>query len=353
MRAAVLEEYGKPLKIVDIDRPRAEGSSVVIKVSGCGICHSDIHLWRGEFSSILPADLPIVPGHEASGVVVDVGDNVPPDIYPGLKVLVYWSYCEQDDRYSEVGMYQHCSMKAPAGFLLYNGCYAEYMLVPHYRYLVPAEGLEDLSSAAILSCAGATAYNAVKRAVSHGVGEDEYIAIVGLGGLGVLAFQLARRLTGSRIVGVDVRREAVEKALEVLEPFEGDSIVDASRSDPRRSILEATGGKDVKVVLDFVGSRGSIETYMDLLAPRGLYVIVGLGSAYGPSIPVHHMVIRELSISSVFYGSIHDLRSVVDLARRKVINYRGFTTKITLDRVNEAIENLHRGRVVGRQVIEF
>lgn len=353
MKAAVLYGFGESLRIEDVPRPKASGASVLIRVVGAGVCHSDIHLWRGELEALVPPTFPLIMGHEVSGVVEEVGELVPPDIQPGTEVLVYWAYCEKDDKYARRGLYQLCGLRAAAGLAFYNGGYAEYMLVPHYRYLVPAKGLRDLESAATLTCAGTTAYRAIRKIIEK-VDEDDYILIIGLGGLGIFGLQLARLLSGARIIGVDVKSEKVKHASRITSLRRGDVLIDLSKEpDAKRAVMEAAEGQSIKAVIDFVGSEKTIETYIDLLSPQGVYVIVGLGSQHGPKIPVHKMVLNELSIETVFYGSIRDLENVVALASRDLINYWDITTKIRLEEINEAFERLARGEALYRQVVVF
>ncbi|GAY26371.1 hypothetical protein ATG_15740 [Desulfurococcaceae archaeon AG1] len=353
MRAAVLHNYGEPLRIEDIPKPRASGTSVLVRVVGSGVCHSDVHLWRGELGTLVPPTFPLVMGHEVSGVVEEVGELVPPDIEPGMEVLVYWAYCERDDKYAQRGLYQLCGLRAGGGIALYNGGFAEYMLVPHYRYLVPVKGLRDLEAAAALADAGVTAYRAVRKAAEE-VEDDDYILIVGLGGTGIFGLQLARLLTGAKIIGVDVRRDKVEAASRIARLRKGDVLIDASSvPDVRRAVMEATGGQTLRAVIDFVGVERTIETYIDLLSPLGVYIIVGLGSEYGPRIPIHKMVLNELSIKTVLYGSIRDLANLADLASRDLVNYWDIAAKIRLDDINEALEKLARGEAPYRQVVIF
>ncbi|MDM7275251.1 MAG: alcohol dehydrogenase catalytic domain-containing protein [Thermoprotei archaeon] len=353
MKAAVLYGYNQPLKIEEVPKPQAAGTSVLVKVVGSGVCHSDVHLWKGELETLVPPTFPLIMGHEVSGVVEEVGELVPPDIEPGMEVLVYWAYCERDDKYAQRGLYQLCGLRAGAGIALYNGGFSEYMLVPHYRYIVPVRGLQDLEAAAILADAGVTAYRAVRKTVED-VEDEDYVLIVGLGGVGIFGLQLLRLLAGARIVGVDVRRDKVESAAKIVKLHRGDVLINASEvSDVRRAVMEATGGQTFKAVIDFVGTEKTIETYIDLLSPLGVYTIVGLGSEYGPRIPIHKMVLNELNIKTVLYGSIRDLANVADMASRGLINYWDVTAKIKLEEVNVALERLARGEAPYRQVIVF
>lgn len=350
MRAAVLRGYRQPLRIEEVERPRASATSVLVRVKGAGVCHSDLHLWRGELEAFVPPTFPIIPGHEVSGVIEEVGDQVPPELYPGREVLVYWAYCESHDKFAARGLYHLCSFRTAAGIAYYGGGFAEYMLVPHYRYLVPADGLEDIEAAAVLSDAAVTAMSAVKK-IAGRVDEDDYIAIIGLGGVGIFGLQLARLLTGAKIVAVDRNREKVRRARELVRLAPGDEMVEASGEDVRRVIMEVTGGRSLRAVLDFVGSEATVSTYLDLLSQTGTYVLVGLGSEEGPRMPLRKMVISEISVAGSFYGSPIDLYNVVDLARRGLLRYAELVEKMPLERVNEALARLERGEAPFRQVL--
>ncbi len=351
MKAAVLYGYNQPFRIEDVPKPKPRGFEVLVRVVGSGICHSDVHLWRGELESVVPPTFPLILGHEVSGVVEEVGELVPPTIQPGMEVLVYWAYCEQEDKYALKGLYQLCSLRAGAGIAVYNGGFAEYMLVPHYRYLVPAHGLEDLAAASVLSDAGATAMRAVRKIIGE-VEEDEYVAVVGLGGVGIFGLQLARLLTGARIIGIDVRGEKVERARKIVKLASGDVLIDASQVDVRRAVYEATGGITLKAVLDFVGTQDTVSTYIDMLSSLGVYVLVGLGSEHA-TIPLRKMVTSEITVKTVLYSSYRELENLVDLARRGLVNYRDVVEKVKLEEINEAMERLVRGEALYRQVIVF
>lgn len=352
MKAARLVEYGRPLEIQEVPVPRPRGPEVLVKVVGSGVCHSDVHIWRGELRDIAPAEPPLTLGHEVSGVVEEVGEDVPPTIYPGLPVLVYSFYCEQDDRFARRGLYQLCGLRSGAGIFLHDGGFAEYMLVPHHRYLAPAQGLGDLAAAAVLSDAGLTAMRAVNKA-RRALEDDEVLLVVGLGGTGFFGLQLARLLTGARIVGVDVNPSKIEAAGRAARLANGDVLVDASRGDARRLVLEATGGEAPKVVIDFVGLPKTLETYLGLLAPTGTYVQVGLGSPMGPPIPIHRLATLEQTITGVLYGSYDELLALIDLARRDLVDYTSPVEKIRLEDVNKALQRLVKGTAPVRQIITF
>lgn len=353
MKAAVLYGYNEPFKIEDVEVPKPSGNEVLIEVHGSGVCHSDLHLIKGEFEDELPITFPFILGHEVSGVVVEAGDEASQHVMEGAEVLVYSFYCMQRDRYQVKGLDQICGLRTPAGIIMYNGGYAEYMLVPHYRYLVDVTGIRDLVSAAILSDAGLTAYRAVKKAMKY-LDPDEYILIVGLGGTGLFGLETVRKLLPNPVVAVDINPAKISLAKELINLREDyDYLIDASKVDPRREVLSLLGGEAPKVIIDFVGLEVTLATYLDLVSPAGAYVLVGLGSSIGPRIPIHKMVINEITLTTVLYGSLNDLNELGMLGKNGVIEYWKLVEKIKLEDINEAFRRLERGEALKRQIIAF
>ncbi len=353
MKAAVLYGFREAFRIEDVEVPKPSGNEVLVRVYGSGVCHSDLHLIKGDFEDELPITFPFILGHEVSGVVVEAGDEASQYVSEGMEVLVYSFYCMQRDRYQVKGLDQICGLRTPAGIIMFNGGYAEYMLVPHYRYLIDVTGIDDLVSAAILSDAGLTAYRAVKKAREY-LDPDEYILIVGLGGTGLFGLETVRKLLPNPVVAVDINPAKISLAKELIHLREDyDFLIDASKVDPRREVLSLLGGEAPKVVIDFVGLEATLSTYLDLVSPAGAYVLVGLGSRMGPRIPIHKMVINEITLTTVLYGSVNDLYELGMLGRNGVIEYWKLVEKIRLEEINEAFRRLERGEALKRQVISF
>lgn len=353
MKAAVLYGYNEPFKIEDVDIPKPGGNEVLIEVRGSGVCHSDLHLIKGEFEDELPITFPFILGHEVSGVVVETGEEASQHITEGTEVLVYSFYCMQRDRYQVKGLDQICGLRTPAGIIMYNGGYAEYMLVPHYRYLVDVTGIRDLASAAILSDAGLTAYRAVKKAMNY-LDPDEYILIVGLGGTGLFGLETVRKILPNPVVAVDINPAKISLTRELISLREDyDHLIDASKVDPRREVLSLLSGASPKVIIDFVGLEATLSTYLDLVAPAGAYILVGLGNNLGPRIPIHKMVINEITLTTVLYGSMNDLHELAMLGKNGIIEYWKLVEKIKLEDINEAFRRLERGEALKRQIITF
>ncbi len=353
MKAAVLYGFNQEFKIEDVDVPKPSGDQVLVKVKGAGVCHSDLHLIKGEFSDELPITFPFILGHEVSGVVEEVGESASQYFMPGDEVLVYSFYCMDIDRYVAKGLDQICGLRTPAGVVMFNGGFAEYMLVPNYRYLVKVNGIRDLASAAILTDAGLTAYRAVKKASSY-VDPDDYILIIGLGGTGLFGLETVRQLLPNPVVAVDINLAKIALAREIVDLRDGlDYLIDGSEVDPKREVLSLLGGVSPKAVIDFVGLEATISRYLDLVAPSGVYVLVGLGNEYGPRIPIHKMIINEITLTTVLYGSIPDFHELASVGLKGLIRYWLLTEKIRLEEINQAFKRLEEGKALKRQIITF
>lgn len=349
-KAALLRELGKPLAIEEVPTPTPSDYGVLLKVIAAGICHSDIHIWAGDYRPIgVPKHLPWILSHEVAGIVVAKGDKVPEAVRVGSKALVYaWQFAEEDER--TLGGYTQLARKRARLSIDVPGGLQEYIHVPHYRFVVDIDGLDDPQAAAPLACAGLTTYNAVKKIKPH-VGPGDYVLIVGLGGLGAYAVQWVRALLPYvNLVVADIREEAIEFASKLAKV---DAAVNPSKEDPVRALSEITRGEGVKAVLDIVGLPQTIGTYTKAVATLGVYVMVGL-MGYEAPIPVHHIIRNEIRIFGCYTGSLSDQHEVVECARRGLIDYRGTVgRKYRFEEVNDAIKAVAKGEQLGRVVVVF
>ncbi|MCS7108431.1 MAG: zinc-binding dehydrogenase [Sulfolobales archaeon] len=346
--AVLLKDFYKPLVIEHIPTIEPKGESVLVKTIATGICHSDIHAWRGDYRPAgLPKKLPIVLSHEIVGTVVACGDGVPKPLL-NRKVLVYpWQY-EEEDEFTLAGLTQLGRKRRRLG-LDVDGGLQEYVYVGHYRFLVDVEGLDDVPALAPLACAGLTTYRAIKKLINY-VGPDDYVAIVGLGGLGSYAVQWVKTvLPYVNMIGVDVREEAIEFASKLARI---DCIVNPSKVNPIDEVLRLTKGRGVRAVVDLVASPKVVATYINVLDTKGVYVLVGHMGEEGVTIPRPRVIRNELTIVGSYTGSLSEQHEVVNLARRGKINYSAVVTaRYRLDEVNEAFKSIEEGRTLGRQVV--
>lgn len=264
MKASRIIKPKESLQLQEMKTPVPSGSQVLVKVESSGVCHSDIHLWDGGYEGPENTFLktvdrgvkyPLTPGHEIAGFVEDLGEEARGKFNRDDKVIVYpWigeGLCpaciegEENlcDKPRSLGVYQ-------------DGGYAEYVLVPSYRYLVKLNnnGIE-LDVAATLPCSSLTAYNAVRNARLE---PYHNLVIVGAGGLGLMAIQLAKAIFGARIITLDLD----DNKLNVAKENGADIILNSKKEDPIKAIMELTSNLGVDAVIDFVNSTKSVQTDM-------------------------------------------------------------------------------------------
>lgn len=337
MRAARLHAYGEPLRIDEVDTPEPGPGEVLIRIASTGACHSDLHVMSGEMP-IVP-ELPWIMGHENAGYVEALGPGAG-GVEVGSPVLVWGGWGCGTCRVCRAGDEQVCDVLRWGG-LGRPGGYAEYLVVPSTRNLIPIDDL-DPSTAAPLSDAALTPYRAVKHALPRMVPGSTVVAI-GVGGLGQYGIQFMRQLSGARVVAVDTAPD--KRAL--AEDLGAHLTLDPSEVDVVAEIDGMTGGEKASVVIDFVGIDATMATAAASIGKQGLFVLVGLA---GGSTPVSFMgVSPEATVRTTTWGNRNELAEVVALARAGVIT--GKVEQHPLEEINEVFHRLEAGQVPGRAVL--
>ncbi|MGA6989641.1 MAG: alcohol dehydrogenase [Nitrososphaeraceae archaeon] len=350
MKAARIVNVNEPLQIQELQTPKPKGSQVLIKVQSSGVCHSDVHVWEGYYEGIGGQPLkttdrgvkyPLTPGQEIAGIVDSLGEQVE-GFSKNESVLVYPWIGEGMCPACRIGEENLCDKPRSLG--IYNdGGYAEYVLVPNYKYLVKI-GDDDMDTdiSAPLSCAGLTAYGAVKNA---NLTPDDNVVIVGTGGLGLMSIQLVRAVTGARIIAMDID----DKKLQVAKKEGADIIVNSKKEDPIKAVIELTDKLGADAVIDFVNATKSVEADMQFLRRRAKLVLVGL---FGGELRLSlvSMPTRAYKIIGSYTGSLQDMVELVSLAKRGVIR-PVVSNRFKLDQAGEALQMLKDGKIIGRGVI--
>ena len=356
MKAARIVEPNKPLEVSELETPKPSGNEVIVKVKAAGVCHSDLHLWEGGYDmgdgtflkvTDRGVKYPVTPGHEIAGTVADVGNDVK-GISVGDDVLVYPWIGEGECPACKAGNENLCDAPKSIG-LFQDGGYAENVKVPHYKYLAKISGL-DLDAATSLACSGLTAYNAVKKANAN---SPEYLVIIGAGGLGLIAIQLAKAITKAKIICVDMDDKKFETAKKMGADFVVNTNVIGSISTgtggPVEKIISICNGKGADSVIDFVNAPQTVKTALAVLRKRGNLVLVGL---FGGSINISLVTIplKSLTIQGAYTGNYNDMVELIDLAKKGVIK-PVISKRYSIDEANEALENLKARKIIGRAVI--
>ncbi len=357
MRAARIVEPNKPLQVIELDIPKPDENQVVVKVKAVGVCHSDLHLWEGgydlgdgTFMKVTDRGVkyPVTPGHEIVGTVFDLGTGVE-GISKGDQVLVYpWIGCGDKCPACRAGNDNLCDTPKSLG-VFQDGGYAEYVLVPNYKFLAKISGI-DLEGAASLACSGLTAYNAVKKANSN---SPEYLVIIGAGGLGLMAIQIAKVITKAKIICVDMDDKKFETAKKMGADFVVNTNVIGSvtsgSGNAVQKIISICNNKGADSVIDFVNAPQTAKTGLAVLRKRGNFVLVGL---FGGSIELQLVTIplKAITIQGVYTGSYSDMIELLELAKNGKINPI-ISKRYPLDEANSALQDLKARKIIGRAVI--
>ena len=327
--------------------PEPKGDEVLLKVLAAGVCHSDLHLADGYFDlgggkrmslQDRGMKLPITLGHENVGEVVALGPDVK-GVKVGQRMLVDpWigcGHCPACQRNED----NLCAAMRSVG-VFSNGGYADYLMVPHARYLfdigdMPAERV------APLACSGATTFGALKKVTTL---KREPTVIIGAGGLGLMCLALHQKMGGHSAIVVDIdpaKRDIAKKAGAA-------AVVDGKAADAVDQLKNLTNG-GAYAVIDLVGSSQSARLGYDSLAKGGKYIIVGLyGGDITLSLPPIPM--RALTVQGSYVGSVPEMQELMELVRRTGLPDVPVATR-PLDDVNAVMDQLRAGKIVGRVVL--
>ncbi len=317
----------QPLERQDIERPRPGPGEVVVRVLAAGVCHSDLHVLDG----IAPFPIPMTLGHEGAGVVEEVGPGVT-EPRPGQLVALYGPNAEGDCRFCRTGQENLCPFGPPIGLGI-DGCYAEYVRC-RARSAVPVPDGVPPEQAAVATDAVLTPYHALRTVGALRAGETA--AIIGLGGLGLNAVQIAR-LLGAYVIAVDL----VPSKLDQARALGAHETVDARDA----AAVEALAERLPDLVADFVGLEATVRSAQQIVRPGGRVVLVGLGAALGPLSIVRHGTSQIATLGS-FWGTSQELREVLAFIARGAL--RPAVSTAPLAAVNEVLARLRRGEVEGR-----
>jgi D-arabinose 1-dehydrogenase-like Zn-dependent alcohol dehydrogenase len=346
MRSYKLTQFGAPLSEVIESPPAPKETQVLLRVSACGVCHSDLHVSDGYFDlgqgqklDLGPAvKLPRVLGHEIAGVVEELGPDAA-GVRVGDRRAVYaWGGCGQC---AQCRAEQENSCAKPRNLSIHrDGGFSNYVVVDHPRYLVEYEPL-SAPFAATLGCSGLTAFSVLKKAAP--VDTEHPLMIIGAGGLGLAAVSLCRALYGAGPIVADVEAAKRQAALDARAV----AVVDPADPDARKRLSAETGG--LFSVIDFVGAETSAAFGLSMLRKGGRMFVVGL---FGGSIavPLATLPIRAVSIIGLFTGSLPEFRELMTLAREGKIKPAPIETR-PLEAAQQSLDDLRAGRVNGRVVL--
>ncbi|HUN99227.1 MAG TPA: NAD(P)-dependent alcohol dehydrogenase [Bradyrhizobium sp.] len=351
MKAARLHTYGKPLVLEDIPVPDIQPDEILVQVKACGMCRSDVQLVDGYFRQYADIKPPITLGHEITGIVSKIGGIVPKTsgFAEGDHVVVAPGWGDGTCRHCQVGNTHICPNVRWPGFGPVGG-FAEFIPVPA-RYLIKVREDLPFEQLAPLTDAGMTPYRGLKKLRDAGaLGPDRVVGVFGVGGLGGYAVQYAKILgAGARVVAF----ARSDDKLAVATEYGADHVINVkgkSGADVTEEINRAVGQPQLDAIIDCVGAPEMIQLGFSLLSISGHYADVGLvGDRI--DVPLFPRVSREQTFHGSFWGNYTDLSEVMALAAEGKIRH---TIKpITFDQLNENLELLRAGDIVGRAVMRF
>ena len=348
MHAWNVVEAGAPLVATEAPDPVPTGTEVVVAVTHCGLCHSDLTLWRGIFDlgdRKVPIDAvgirrPLTLGHEILGRVVAVGPQAEGVSVGDLRLVYPWVGCgacpvclSGDEHMCPTS--RALGIRAPGGF-------ASHVVVPHPRHLVDVAGL-DPAVAATYACSGLTTYSAIAKAMP--MPPDEPLVLIGAGGLGQQAIRILVALGHRAIVVVDVAPEKLAAAAAA-----GAHLTVDGRGDDLAQRLKAAIGGPARTVIDLVNDARTAPAAFAALGKGGRLIMVGMfGGAM--SLPLMMMPLQGLTLRGSYVGSPAELRALIDLARSGRLAPLP-VERVPRDDVTAAMARLDAGRVDGRLVLE-
>ena len=334
MRVAELPAIGAPLRLVERPIPEPGPGQVRVRITACGVCGSDVFLQKGGFGD--KVSYPVVPGHEAAGVVDALGDGVD-GFAVGEQVALYYITTPPDDPWAARGRPNISPFVTRMGVDL-DGAFAEYVLRPTAalikpRAAVPAEVLAALTDAV------ATPLHGLKRIAKLQPGET--LVVLGIGGLGSNAVQLGKAM-GARVIAVT--RSAAK--LRLARELGADEAVGAADGDPVAAVKALTGGHGPDVVIQCVGSAEVDAQAIAMGGPGGRVVLIGASLEPFQTRAVD-IFWRELAVLGSRGFVPDDIRDAIDLYLDGTLRVEHLLDAVRpLDEADQALEDLRSGRVL-------
>jgi len=347
MKAYQVVEFGAPLVSRDLPDPTPEARAVVVDVTSCGLCHTDVHLQLGHIGlggeqklpvSALGIHAPATLGHEIYGRIAAFGPSSGlgrADL--GRRVIVYpWIGCGRCQA-CLAGRDNECPKPESLG-LQRPGGHGEKVVVRDAKFLIDADGL-DPAYAGILACCGLTGYSALRKIVRR----EGPIGIIGMGGLGLMALAIAKGVGVGPVAALDI--DPAKLAL-TRESYGADFVFDSRAAAVAEDIQQKTGG--LIGIVDFVGSQQTSALAVSVLRIGGTYVNVGL---FGGALqtPLAVLVQRQLVLRGSYVGTPDELRELAALWRDGKIKPIPIRNE-PIGTVNDGLGQLRAGKVTGRIV---
>jgi D-arabinose 1-dehydrogenase-like Zn-dependent alcohol dehydrogenase len=340
--------YGEALVSVEENTPNPKRTEVLLKISYCGVCHTDVHINDGYFrladekkiDTSSRRSLPFTPGHEIFGEVVACGSDVKNTRIGDRRAVYPWIGCG-DCATCYRGFENLCDKGSNSIGTSADGGFSDHIIVPDSRYLINTDGIDD-ALAATYMCSGVTAYSAINK-----IGKlpaEGKVLILGLGGVGMSGLQIGKVILRNAILAADIDDLKLKQASD----FGAESVYNTSDGNSINRLMKDTSG-GASAVVDFVGSEKSTKFGLNCLERGGKYIVVGL---YGGmlSIPLATIPLRAISIIGTLTGTLDETKEVVGLAKAGKIEPIPIV-KRAMAKASESLDDLRNGNTIGRVVL--
>ena len=355
VRGVVAKAKGEPVSIESIEVPDPGPGEVLIDVQACGVCHTDLHYREGAIND----DFPFLLGHEAAGLVEEVGEGVS-NVVPGDFVILNWRAVCGDCRSCRRGRPWYC-------FATHN---ATRKMTLDGQALSPALGIGAFAEKTLVAAGQATRVDPAARPEAAGlvgcgvmaglgaamntgaVGRGDSVAVFGCGGVGNAAIEGSRLAGAHTIIAVDIDARKLEMATE----FGATHTIDSSQVDPVEAIRALTDGNGVDVAIEAIGLPATYEQAFYSRDLAGTVVLVGVPNpAMKIELPMIEVFGRGGSLKSSWYGDClpsRDFPMLIDLYLQGRLDLDRFVSEtIALEDVEEAFAKMERGEVLRSVVV--
>jgi propanol-preferring alcohol dehydrogenase len=337
MKAAVVRAFREPLDILEVPVPTPGAGQVLVRIQASGVCHTDLHAADGDWP-VKPAP-PFIPGHEGAGIVAAVGRGVK-RVKEGDSVGIAWLHdaCGECE-WCITGWETLCPHQHNSGYTV-NGTFAEYAIGnAAYVGLLPPNS--NLAEMAPILCAGVTVYKGIKETE---VRPGQWIAVLGVGGLGQLTIQYAKAL-GLHIVALDV----TSNKLDLARSSGADVVINAMDADAAAQVVSVSDGGAHGIIVT-APSPSAFGQAIGMARRKGTVVLIGLPPGGFPT-PIFDVVLKRITIRGSIVGSRSDLQEALQFAAAGLV--RSHVQVAALDDINDVFVNLREGNVVGRMVLDL
>lgn len=336
MKAAVVREFGQPLRIEEAPVPRPGNGEILVKIAASGVCHTDLHAAHGDWP--IKPNPPFIPGHEGVGHVAAIGEGVK-HVKEGDRVGVPWlysacGYCE----HCQGGWETLCESQQNTGYSV-NGGFAEYALADagYVGHLPDNIGFVDIAP---ILCAGVTVYKGLKMTDTR---PGQWVVISGIGGLGHMAVQYARAM-GLNVAAVDID----DTKLDLARRLGATITVNAMQEDPATVLKREIGG--AHGVLVTAVSPKAFEQAQGVVRRGGTIALNGLPPG-DFQLPIFDTVLNGITVRGSIVGTRRDLQEALDFAGEGKV--KATVSTDSLENINEVLEQMLAGQIEGRIVLDM